>query len=343
MTNRKLRVKVLSRLPEIEWQRYFPGPEPEWGECRFLFDPAERHYDWLVVYNDIPPAGNERFSRNEELLASTANNSLLVTTEPSSIKTYGNKFTGQFGHVLTSQEEWALPHRHRIYSQPALHWFYGAGGSTPRTWREMHDANPVKSRSIATVCARKKHQTKTHIHRNQFVRNLKSEIPELEIYGRGVKPIADKAEAIDTYYHHLAIENHFASHHWTEKLADCYLGLALPFYAGCPNAVDYFPADSFVSIDIYQVEEAVASIRKTMQDKEYERRLPALREARRRVLEEYNFFAVISAIIAEHHQPGAAADILLRSRRAMLRHSPAAALSHFVTKLLIKVRDWIGK
>jgi hypothetical protein len=342
MSAAKLRVKVLSRVGEQEWLRYFPGPEPVWGGCRFLFSPEARSYDWLVVYNDLPPRAGERFSRSEEILACPRDNSLLVTHEPASVKIYGTAFTRQFGHVLTSQTEQELPHPHRIYSQPALRWYYGTGGDRLRSWREMRAGAPVKSRLIATVSAAKQHQTRVHERRVQFIRALKNALPELDIYGRGVRPMADKAEAIDAYHYHLAIENHFAPHHWTEKLADSFLGLALPFYAGCPNAAQYFPEDSFVPVDIYREEDALLAIKKMLRDNEYARRLPALREARRRVLEEYNFFAVISAIIAERHQPGDPVHAIVRSRRAVLARSPSAALRHLAAKLRIRTRDWFG-
>jgi len=340
--SRKIRVKFLARIRPPEWLRYFPGPEPEWGECRFLFSADERNYDWLVVYNDIPPAGDERFSINEELLACPTGNTLLLTTEPSNIKTYGNKFTSQFGHVLTSQEPWALPHRDRIYSQPALHWFYGAGNKGFRGWREMHDAMPDKTRVLSTVCATKKHMTKVHMRRNRFIERLKAELPDLDIFGRGIRPMDDKAEALDDYCYHLAVENYMGRNHWTEKLADPYLGLALPIYAGCPNAADYFPQESFIPVDIYREEEAIDTIKKTIRDNEYQARLPALIEARRRVLEEYNLFAVISGIIKERHQWGRSANSVLQSRRAVLTRSPLAAIGNLVFKSYVMSRHWLG-
>ncbi|MEZ6050382.1 MAG: hypothetical protein R3C02_03185 [Planctomycetaceae bacterium] len=45
---------------------------------------------------------------------------------------------------------------------------------------------------------------------------------------------------VSDYRYHVAVENHIAEHHWTEKLADAFLGATLPFYFGCPNASDYF-------------------------------------------------------------------------------------------------------
>ena len=342
MSSQKIRVKFIARIGEPEWLRYFPDQEPEWGDCRFLFAAAERDYDWLVVYNDIPPFADERFPVNEELLACPAANSLLITTEPSNIKTYGNRYTEQFGHVLTSQEAWALPHRDRIYSQPALHWFYGAGSNGFRSWREMHDYIPDKTRQLSTVCATKKHMTKFHIRRNRFIDRLKTELPELDIFGRGIRPMDDKAEAIDPYRYHLAVENYIGRHHWTEKLADAYLGLAFPLYAGCPNAADYFPEESFIPVNIFKQEESIENIRKFIHDDEYPSRLPALIEARRRVLEEYNIFAVISGIIKEHHQWGNAANTVLRSRRAVLTRSPLAAAGNLAFKSYVMARHRLG-
>lgn len=343
MSTRKIRVKLLSRVRVPEWLRYFPDQEPEWGNCRFLFSADERDYDWLVVYNDIPPSGDERFPMNKELLACPASNTLLITNEPSNIKTYGNKFTRQFGHVLTSQETWALPHHDRIYSQPALKWFYGASSSGFRSWRKMHDHMPQKTRSISTVCATKKHMTTVHKRRNRFTDRLKAKLPEMDIYGRGIRPMDDKAEAIDDYFYHLAVENYIGKHHWTEKLSDCFLGLALPIYAGCTNITDYFPEESLVPINIFQEQEAIEKIMKVVHDNEYSARLPAILEARRRVLEEYNFFAVISGIIEKRHQTGNASNVVIRSRRSVLSHSPLAALHQVIFKTYVRTRNWYSE
>ena len=206
----------------------------------------------------------------------------------------------------------------------------------------MHDALPEKTRMLSTVCATKKHMTKVHTRRNLFIDRLKSELPDLAVFGRGVRPMDDKAEALDDFRYHLAVENYMGRNHWTEKLADSYLGLALPIYAGCPNAVEYFPHESFIPIDICQEEAAIETIKKTIRDNEYQARLPALIEARRRVLEEYNIFAVISGIIKERHQWGRAANSVLRSRRAVLSRSPLAALGNLTFKSYVMTRHWLG-
>ena len=90
----------------------------------------------------------------------------------------------------------------------------------------------------------------------------------MHVYGRTPGHIAldDKTDALAPYRYSFALENHIETHHWTEKLADALLGLTLPFYAGCPNAVDYFPEESFIPIDMDDPDGAVRIARKAIVD-----------------------------------------------------------------------------
>jgi hypothetical protein len=335
-------VKLMSRRPAAEWLRYFPGGVPEWGGCRFVFDAEAREYDWLAVYDDLPPYGEERRSMRVETLACAPAHSLLVTTEPSSIKAYGRAFCAQFGYVLTSQEPWALKHPGRIYSQPALHWFYGTGGDHMRTLDEMRAHPPLaKTGMLSTVGSGKQQKHTMHFKRYQFIQRIKEAIPEMDVYGRGYIPMPDKAQALDGYRYHLAVENHHSLHHWTEKLSDPLLGACLPFYAGCPNAADYFPPESFIALDIHDPEGAIGIIRTAMANGEYEKRLPAILEARRRVLEEYSLIAVLAREIAARHDaaaPGGQARKVY-SRRALRVARPWTAIEQLLEKLLQRLRS----
>ncbi|HEB97234.1 MAG TPA: glycosyltransferase [Sedimenticola thiotaurini] len=332
----RIRVKFLSRTAGEVFVRQFPQGVPLWGGCEFLFDPDAADYDWLVVYDDLPPLADERFSRRVERLACPRHNTLLVTTEPETIKIYGRAYTAQFGHVLTSQRQWALPHPGRIHSQPALHWFYGWGSRRLLGYDEIAAGRPEKEAEIATVCSEKQQRHTLHHRRYRFVQELKARLPELEIYGHGVRDMDDKAESLDRYRYHVAIENYRGPHHWTEKLADCFLGLSLPFYYGCDNVDDYFPRESLIRIDIADPDGAARVIRRAMADDEYGRRLPALLEARRLVLEEYNLFAVLSREIEARHRPGAGGGEI-RSRRLANKGSALQSAAYGLEKL---VRRW---
>lgn len=300
----KIRVKVMTTIPRAVLQRQLPGEMMEWGNCRFSFDPADRHYDWLVVYDDLPAHHGEARKNRHEKLSCPASRTMLTTSEPSSIKHYGKGYIRQFGCVITSQEEWALPHKNRVFSQAGLHWFYGLGKKHIRSLDEMLTHPPMeKSRDVSMMFTPKRMRHTLHHRRFNFLRELMQIMPEIDVFGRGAHPLPDndKAGALDSYRYHVAIENYIGPHHWTEKLSDAFLGLTLPFYAGCPNAADYFPADSFIPIDMKDPAGAARIIREAIANNEYEKRLPSIIEARRRVLYEHNFFALVSREIEKRH------------------------------------------
>lgn len=336
--NKKIRVKIIGNYRTHVWIRQFPDNLPVWGECEFLFDPDAREYDWLVVYNDFPG------DHQEEHLAGPRQQTLLVTTEPSTIKAYGDSYTNQFGYVLTSQEPWALPHPGRIFSQPALQWFYGLGEQHALSYNELATAAPVKSKVFSTVCSTKRQRHTLHNRRYDFTQQLKERIPFMEIFGHGVREMDDKAEALRDYKYHLAIENFIGPHHWTEKLSDVFLAAALPFYAGCPNAGDYFPPESFIPLDIHDVAGASDIIQRAIRENEYEKRLPFILEAKRLVLERYNLFAVLSREIPARHGTAnpSGGDNLILSRRRLRKRFPLVAVRHVYEKCRLKLLHAVG-
>ena len=340
-----IRVKFLSRLPATLWLHQFPHNDPRWGKCHFVFDQQAREYDWLVVYDDIPEVPGGTRGQAFEELACASEHTLLVTTEPSSIKIYGQDFTRQFGTVLTSQPEWALPHRQRIFSQPALHWFYGVGSRHVTPFDEMTTLPERKTKTLSMVFSAKSMRHTLHHRRSALMRGLMQRLPDMDVFGRGTPhALDDKADCLRDYRYHVALENFIGEHHWTEKLADAFIGETLPFYAGCPNAAAYFPEQSFIAIDLRDVNAAVDIIQQAIADNEYEKRLPAIREARRRVLYEYNLFAVLAREIEARHDPAArpAVGLHFQSRRALRAGSIAVAWRDFYGKLrgrVLSLRD----
>ncbi len=338
----RLRIKVLANLPVETWLHQLPHGEPVWNGCDFVFDRDARDYDWLVVYDDLPARAGEPRKTTREVLACPRAHTLLVTTEPPSVKIYGDSFTRQFGAVLTSQPEWALPHPQRIHSQPALHWFYGMGSRRIESFDHMAAHPPEdKTRDVSMVYSPKAMRHTLHHRRARFMNWLVGHMPELDAFGRQTPhPLDDKADCLRDYRYHVAVENFVGPHHWTEKLADAFLGLSLPFYFGCPDAEAYFPPDSFIRIDIRDPDGALAVMRAAIAGNEYEKRLPALREARRRILFEYNFFAVIAREVTRLHRAGRQpeAGAVLLSRRAMRQSSPWVALRDVAGKLRGRLR-----
>ena len=258
----------------------------------FNFNASLKNYDWLVVIDDLPKVIPDRI----EILQCPVENTILVTMEPSSITKYGKAFSKQFHYVITNQDEKSRPHPNAIRSQTGNVWFYG------KTYDEIVAVKePTKTKKISTVCSDKQQGHTIHKLRYDFTKIMEDKIPELVRFGKGFKWIETKAEAIDDYEFHVAIENHYAPNVWTEKLADTFLGFAVPIYYGCPNIYDYFPKDSIILIDIYDIEGSIEKIKEIISTPgEYERRLPAIKEARRKVIEEYNLLSMIDKIVTEN-------------------------------------------
>lgn len=329
----RIKVKIFGSYSAKSRMRQFPGGVPSWGQCDFTSDEDCDDYDWLVIYSDLPKI------HSCEVLVCPKEHTLLVTTEPSTIKAYGSDYTAQFGYVLTSQAEWALPHPNRIYSQPALQWFYGYG--VRLSSYDQIKANPPlnKTKDLSTVCSTKQHRHTLHNRRYSFTKKLQKLLPEMDVFGHGVCSINDKAEALDAYRYHLTIENFIGPHHWTEKLSDAFLGMTLPFYCGCPNAADYFPQESFIPLDINDIEGSANIIKSAIANNEYEKRIPHILEARRLVMEEYNLFAVLAKLIEERHHPASRplAAKSIYSIHELRRRSPMFAIRHFYEKCRLKL------
>ena len=347
---KRIRVKFVNRAQlssaPIQWLRQFPNRKPVWGNCEFIFDPNEPNYDWFVAENDLPaPAGKSQAFATETLRC-PAEHTLFMTREPSSVTIYGSPFLAQFAHVLTAQEDWAIKHPGKIHSQPALRWYYG--DTTRNNARDLRDYDHIvqqipdkKTKTIATVCSIKAQKHTMHYDRLQFIERLQRTIPEMDRFGEGFREIPDKAASLDAYKYHIAIENHVAPHWWTEKLADAFLGHTLPFYHGAPNASDYFPADSFIPINIYNFDESLHIIRNAIAEGAYEKRIGAIKGARKQIVEKYNTFASVAAIIESRHDSSrpSVTNLMICGKHA-LRRNPLIASQIAIEKVAGRVRAW---
>ena len=336
--SKKIRIKFVSKNP-IEHAHFteLPNRHPE---MEFVLDPGARDYDWFVVYDDLPRSRGERFPVSREPLACPARNTILMTYEPSSVKFYGDDYTNQFAHVLTSHEPDVLSHAGRHDAPPVGKWIYGSVADALR-----HSSPPEKDAQVCIFLSTKRMSHTLHGKRFAFQRALTRLLPELDVYGRGIRQVEKKAECLDRYRYTVAMENHVGPHHWTEKLSDSFLGYCLPFYFGCPDAATYFPEDSFIPIDMDDPQAAADTIREAVAGDEYRRRLPAINEARRRVLEEYNLANIVGDVIAEasgRDPPGSTIGRSygpqIHSRRLVTGRRPGAFLRYVSGKCRVKRR-----
>ena len=161
-----------------------------------------------------------------------------------------------------------------------------------------------------------------------------------------MKPIDDKADAIDAYKYHVVIENISSKDHWSEKLADAFLGHAMPIYYGCTNVQEYFPENSIIHIDPYAEDDAIKIIKNAIKNNAYEKNINNIREARELILNTYNFFAVVSKIIEENNQPQFSektnGKCYIKSRHLIRAANPINFIQYFIQRYSVKWKHFIA-
>lgn len=342
-----IRVKFMARTfadqDPLLWLSLFKGRVPVIDGVEFTFDVDGRDYDWLVVYDDLTFLPRERRSNRIEPLSCARENTMLITSEPSRIKVYGPAFMAQFGHIMSMQPEAVTRHPRQIKQTPPLRWFYGRPlSSDDNNYLDLDHflATPPipKTSDLSTVCSNKQMAATLHQQRYNFVMEMKARLgKDMDLFGRGIRPINDKSEAMDSFRYHIAIENNVEPGYWTEKISDCFLAYCVPFYFGPPGMEDVFPKDSFIPIDIFDYDGAEAIIRAEIKPGSYEARLPALIEARRLTLTRYNLMDVIAKAVTSHH----AVDVhilphaTIKGRHIFRRKHPIKALSDMAHRLRV--------
>lgn len=63
---------------------------------------------------------------------------------------------------------------------------------------------------------------------------------DVSCFGKGIKEIPGKIEAIAPFRFSIAMENAASDYYFTEKLVDCLLLETVPIYFGCPSITDLF-------------------------------------------------------------------------------------------------------
>jgi hypothetical protein len=317
------------------WLRQTLGGGGVFGGTRFVFDRACREYDYLVVFNQLPPELNETIDPDR---------AVFVAAEPACIKRYDARFLGQFGTIITNDRDtW---HRNRIFSQVGAPWHIGVSTGQISRYGEslsfdaLKGLSGPKSRLVSVICSDKAF-TPGHRRRLELVAALREHFgARLDFFGRGLRDFQDKTEALVSYRYHIALENTDASDAWTEKVADPFLAGTFPIYWGCQNLEDYFPADSFARIPIDDHRAAIAAIEDVIAGNRAQAARGALAEAKRRVLFEHNIFGLLDRTLATISVRAAASTpITLRSEPLFAPPSPPPSR---LTGIKMRIGAWLG-
>ena len=272
-----LRVRLMSqrgRFDELNLRRRMPGGRLDHGDFVFDLD-GELPADVVVIQN---------YLRYDETISAREGYIWKWDNEPIVARPIVPGYDRVFTHLYLPE------HRNVETAPPILDWWIG------KSYDELNSLSPPEKTSSISAIASTKVDIPGHRIRNNFIKVAAERISELEVFGHGrALELNDKWEGLSPYRYSIAIENSSKPDYWSEKIADCFLSYTVPIYFGATNIGDYFPEESYIWIDIEEPEEAIGIIRNELAGTRWDARLEAVKEARRRVLEEYSFFAQISS------------------------------------------------
>ena len=281
------KILITNSVPTDPILRQIPRRSANWCRHEFSRSPTDEAIDAWVVYDNLLQPETNRIDRRR---------TMLVTAEPPSVRRYRSVFTSQFGSVRTSHA--CVNHPNVVLGHEAQVWHFGMhpcrSHSRILDYDDLASMPPPKKTKLVSVISSNKVVTDDHRQRLRFVEELKSAFgDQIDVFGRGIRDMPDKADAIWDYQYHIALENDHSKYYMSEKLPDGFLGWSFPFYSGSTYADGVFPENSFARIDMYDPLRSIATIQSYIEARSYEKNLHEIGMARKIVLDELNLFAVL--------------------------------------------------
>lgn len=264
-----IKIERYFKYPDI--RRQTPGGSMQWKEYTFTED-AVAECDYLVILE---------YPHDDFSVKVNPENVLHLCQEPpnevSRYRQYANKKVKLIFNQLDIK-------RNNVLSHGALPWH------VDQDYDFLSALQPdelQKENKVVWVTSSQR-TSKGHHERMDFLDRIKG-LPDVELYGRGIKPIDDKWEVLSGSKYAIAYENFQSDYYWTEKIMDCYLSYTMPLYFGCNAIGNFFPKHSYIELDPKDrhidlfLKEIVAS-------KKWEENIDAIANARQLILNEYQLF-----------------------------------------------------
>jgi hypothetical protein len=287
-------INIKLSLPPWPIIRQSPGQKGIWKNCRFFCNTQINSCDYWFVLEGLDTKKDSTICPQEHIV--------FITGEPPTLRTYKSEFLRQFAAVITSDVN--IDHPNPIFQHSGLPWHVGrrqkdqANIEFSKDYDELKAMTSIPKTKLLSVVSSSKQMSEGHLRRYEFAKRLKDHFGnKIDLFGRGMNEVEDKWDALAAYKYHVAMENSRVNDYWTEKLSDAFLAGCYPLYHGCPNIDRYFDVSALTTIDINQPEKAISVIEACIEQKKYESSERKIWEAREKVLDTYNLFALIADYI----------------------------------------------
>ena len=178
-----------------------------------------------------------------------------------------------------------------------------------KTYNQLLNEEIIKNNEIGNILSSvlsDKYNDPGHIKRVDFMKFLEKKGINTHIYGgnrfiwnnyKGSLPSHQKDEALFPYKYTFNCENFSIKNYCSEKFYDAILAECLVFYSGCYNIRDYIDNKAFVYLELSNFEKDYETVKRAIEENWWEQRLPYIKEAKKKILNEIQFFPRIEKII----------------------------------------------
>ena len=148
--------------------------------------------------------------------------------------------------------------------------------------RRVLDEHPAKSELVSFIGSLQHPDTGAYRFRREVAEYLVAR-GDVDCFGRGLRPIEGKREALAPYRFSVAMENAAADDYFSEKLVDCLLMESVPVYFGWPGAARELDARGLLTFsNIEELQAVLAQLSPAL----YERMRPHLLANKQRVVDQ---------------------------------------------------------
>jgi hypothetical protein len=176
-----------------------------------------------------------------------------------------------------------------------------------KSYKWLSSETIVKDESLSSVISTilsDKYRDPGHIKRVDFVKFIENKV-DIDVFGnnrflykhyKGSLPYHNKDDSLFPYKYSFNVENHSIKNYYTEKVIDGILAETLVFYSGCFNLRDYIDERAFVYLELSNFEKDLETIKQAIEEDWYSQRLPYIKEAKNKILNELQFFPRLQRI-----------------------------------------------
>jgi hypothetical protein len=165
-------------------------------------------------------------------------------------------------------------------------------------WIDEGDRGLHEKTKTLSIISSNKRQTAGHRLRHEIIN---SRLTNIDVFGRGYRPIDNKITGLKDYMFSLIIENDNTENWFTEKIIDCLVTGTVPVYWGCNNIGDYFNTNGFIQ---FKNMEEFKKIIPNLTKETYVNMVPFIEENYRLCLNYVDFWGRLSDIIKKNMTDG---------------------------------------